>query len=70
VLFILHKGDEAMQTLIVTTHSGLQKEVTVDIYNPTELEAKLNNSDIHSINLGDSIFSRIDIKNIIPKEVV
>lgn len=56
--------------LIVTTHSGLQKEVEVAEYNPSELESKLNSHDIHSINLGDSIFSRIDIKNIIPKEVV
>lgn len=53
-----------MITLQITTHSGLDDLVQVEAYDPKELETRLNNNDIHSIALGENVYSRIDLKNI------
>lgn len=50
----------------VTTHSGEDRTIEVENYNPVELNNKINDKNIHSILIGDSIFSRIDLKNIEP----
>lgn len=55
-----------MIKLEVSTHGGDVDVVDADEYNPEVLEAKLNDSDIHSIAIGENIYSRIDIKNIRP----
>lgn len=53
-----------MIQLRITTHSGEDDLIEVDQYNATDLTEKLNNPDVHSINIGDNIYSRIDIKNV------
>ena len=50
--------------LKVTTHSGEDDIVEVDSYEPGELNAKMNDHEIHSIIIGKNIYSRIDLKNI------
>lgn len=51
--------------LKVSTHSSKDYEITVDVYDPVELNDKLNNSNINTVAIGDLIISRIDVKNII-----
>jgi hypothetical protein len=48
----------------ITTHSGLEDEVTVESYDPIDINTQMNDGSIHSILIGDNIYSRIDLKNI------
>ncbi|PAD86663.1 hypothetical protein CHH55_16975 [Niallia circulans] len=52
--------------LKIKTHSGGEFETEVEEYNPVEINDQINNSDILTILIGDKIFSRIDVKNVIP----
>lgn len=55
-----------MIELEISTHSGDIDVIKVDEYEPQEMATKLNDNDVHSILIGDNIYSRIDIKNIKP----
>lgn len=48
----------------VSTHSGDTDELFVDSFNSIEIADKLNDNDVHAIEIGGNIYSRIDIKNI------
>lgn len=52
--------------LRILTHSGQDIMVDVSEFNVQEMEQKINNHELLVIAVGDMIFSRIDIKNIIP----
>lgn len=54
--------------LEILTHSGKHLIVSVSSYDAKEVNEKLNNLEINSIELGGVNFSRIDIKLIIPHE--
>ncbi|MFL2116268.1 hypothetical protein ACEN4P_01400 [Marinilactibacillus psychrotolerans] len=59
-----------MPQIEVTTHSGDTEVVDVETYNATELVQEINNkNDEHVIALGNSIYSKIDIKSIKPVTV-
>ena len=56
-----------MIKLKISTHSGTEVEAEVEEYNPQELAAELNDSQNGSaIALGEIIFSKIDVKQVIP----
>lgn len=50
----------------VITHSGREIDVMIDDFNAKEYEQKLNDDHVNVIEIGGVIFSRIDIKMIIP----
>lgn len=52
--------------LNISTHSGNNYEVFVEMYNAEELNEKLNDANVNTIVLGDVIVSRIDVKTIVP----
>ena len=53
--------------LDILCHDGSQFEVTVESFDPIAMNETLNNSNILTVVIGDIIFSRIDIKRIVPK---
>lgn len=53
-------------TIKVTTHSGDEDILTVDEFNPAEINDQLNDNELQSILIADHIYSRIDVKNIKP----
>lgn len=55
-----------MIKLNITTHSGDDDIVEVEVYDAKELEEKRNNNELESIAIGDNVYSRIDLKNIKP----
>lgn len=55
-----------MIKLRIQTHSGEDKIVEVEEYNAIELNEKLNDIEINTVAIGDIIFSRIDIKLVLP----
>lgn len=55
-----------MITLEISTHSGAIDTVDVKDYNPQDLIATINDNSVHSVLIGDNIYSRIDIKNVKP----
>ena len=61
------KGDDYMIKLKISTHSGTEVEVEVEEYNPQELASELNdNQNGSAIALGEIIFSKIDVKQVVP----
>ena len=56
-----------MIALVINTHSGEVFETEVDNYDPVALNDQINSPNIHTINIGDVIISRIDVKSIVPK---
>lgn len=56
-----------MIALVINTHSGGTFETEVENYDPVSLNDQINSPDIHTINVGDVIISRIDVKSIVPK---
>jgi hypothetical protein len=54
-------------TLDILCHDGSKFEVTVDSFDPIATNEILNDPNILTIVIGDIIFSRIDIKRIVPK---
>lgn len=52
--------------LRVTTHSGEDDVVEVEDYNAAELNQQMNDRELHSLAIGNHIYSRIDLKNIQP----
>lgn len=58
-----------MQRIQVTTHDGKgDKEIVVQKHDADELISKLNDDSISHVLIGDEIYSRIDIKNILTIE--
>ena len=55
-----------MIKILVTTHSGDADELTVEEFDPVEINDQLNDNEVQSILIGDHIYSRIDVKNIKP----
>jgi hypothetical protein len=53
--------------LRILTHDGLDLMAESETYIAEEVNEKLNNNDVHTIVLGNMIFSRINIKAIIPE---
>jgi hypothetical protein len=58
---------EVIMNLRILTHDGLDLITNVETFNAAEVNEKLNNNDVHTIVLGNMIFSRINIKAIIPE---
>lgn len=56
------------QKLEILTHEQKVYTVSVENYNPTELNEQLNDSNTNTVLIGDKIFSRIAVKEIIPIE--
>ncbi|WP_339216704.1 hypothetical protein [Ornithinibacillus sp. FSL M8-0202] len=55
-----------MIKLHVTTHSGDDDIIEVDVYDAKGLEEKRNNNEIESITIGNISYSRIDLKTVKP----
>lgn len=56
--------------LEVSTHSGSIDIIEVEEYSAEEMATKLNDNQIQAIAIGNNVYSRIDIKNIILLEEV
>ncbi|MBO1515499.1 hypothetical protein [Metabacillus bambusae] len=56
-------------TLNVVTHSGQDLTIEVETYDPILLNEQLNSNDIHTVLIGNTIFSKIDIKLVVPVTV-
>ncbi len=61
---IWKRRKETMIKLEVSTHSGDIDIVSVEEYDPEAMAQKLNDDEVHSILIGDNIYSRIDVRNI------
>ncbi|MED0936425.1 hypothetical protein P4T37_06810 [Bacillus mobilis] len=57
---------EGTKKVEVHTNGGKVIEITTNDYNPIFLNEQLNNSNTITVVIGDYIFSRIDVKQIIP----
>lgn len=53
-----------MFKLNVTTHSGENDIVEVEVYDPNELNTQRNDESIQAILIGQNSYSRIDLKNV------
>lgn len=52
--------------LTILTHDGLTYETAVETYDAVALNADLNNSEVNTVVIGDMIFSRINVKSVVP----
>jgi hypothetical protein len=59
-----------MVKLRITTHSGEDDIVEVDVYDAVEINEQRNDPEILGILIGQNSYSRIDIKNITIEEVI
>ncbi|UBR28740.1 hypothetical protein LCG60_19170 [Bacillus sp. SD-4] len=59
-------GVEGTKKVEVHTNGGKVIEITTNDYDPIFLNEQLNNSNTITVVIGDYIFSRIDIKQIVP----
>ena len=57
---------EGTKKVEVHTNGGKVIEITTNDYDPIFLNEQLNNSNTITIVIGDYIFSRIDVKQIVP----
>ena len=64
-MLVHNKGGIILQ-LRVLTHSGEDAIVEVEKYNAKELAEKLNSHELNVIDIGDVVFSKIDIKLVKP----
>ena len=55
-----------MIELEVTTHDGHDYKVEVEEYDPVTLNDKINDESINTLQIGELIISRLNIKTIIP----
>ncbi|WP_338788824.1 hypothetical protein [Metabacillus sp. FJAT-53654] len=53
-------------TLNVVTHSGQDLKIEVEVYDPILLNEQLNSNEVHTVLIGNTIFSKIDIKLVVP----
>jgi hypothetical protein len=55
--------------LTILTHDGLTYEnVQVESYDSVTLNEQLNNNEINTVVIGDLIFSRINVKSVVPAD--
>jgi hypothetical protein len=52
--------------LNVVTHSRQDLMIEVETFDPITLNEQLNSNEVHTVLIGNIIFSRIDIKLVIP----
>ncbi|MED4052930.1 hypothetical protein P4654_01990 [Niallia taxi] len=52
--------------LKIQTHSGSEYEATVQEYNASEINEKLNSNEVNTVAFGEIILSRIDVKSVVP----
>lgn len=57
---------EGTKKIEVHTNGGKVIEITMNDYDPIYLNEQLNNSNTITVVIGDYIFSRIDVKQIVP----
>lgn len=57
---------EGKTKLKVHTNGGQEFEITTNNYDPIHLNGQLNNSNTITVVIGDYIFSRIDVKQVVP----
>lgn len=57
---------EGTKKLKVHTNGGKEIEIVTNDYDPIYLNEQLNNSNTITVVIGDFIFSRIDVKQIVP----
>jgi hypothetical protein len=55
-----------LTNLKIITHSGGEYEVTVEAYDPVQINEDLNNNNINTVAFADVILSRIDVKAVVP----
>lgn len=56
-----------MKQLTILTHDGLTYEASVDSdYDAIALNEQLNNNEINTVVIGGLIFSRINVKSVVP----
>ncbi|PGZ44819.1 hypothetical protein COE56_28780 [Bacillus anthracis] len=59
-----------MQTIEIHTQGGLKHKVQTEVYNAEALNMKLNDNDLITVLIGDFIIQRIDVKRIIPLNMI
>jgi len=59
-----------MQTIEIYTQGGLKHKVQTEVYNAETLNTKLNDNDLITVLIGDFIIQRIDVKRIIPLNII
>lgn len=59
-----------MQTIEIHTQGGLKHKVQTEVYNAEALNTKLNDNDLITVLIGDFIIQRIDVKRIIPLNII
>ncbi|WP_342715441.1 hypothetical protein AAG068_18820 [Bacillus paramycoides] len=59
-----------MQTIEIHTQGGLKHKVQTEVYNAETLNTKLNDNDLITVLIGDFIIQRIDVKRIIPLNII
>lgn len=57
---------EGTKKLKVHTNGGKEIEIVTNDYDPIYLNEQLNNSNTITVVIGDYIFSRIDVKQVVP----
>lgn len=57
---------EGTTKLKVHTNAGKEIEITTNDYDPIYLNEQLNNNNTITVVIGDYIFSRIDVKQVVP----
>ncbi|MEB8805071.1 hypothetical protein P4G82_25210 [Bacillus cereus] len=57
---------EGTKKLKVHTNGGKEIEIITNDYDPIYLNEQLNNSNTITVVIGDYIFSRIDVKQVVP----
>ncbi|HGH7175529.1 TPA: hypothetical protein ACJMKJ_003076 [Bacillus wiedmannii] len=58
--------EEGTKKLEVHTNGGKSIRIATNEYDPIDLNEQLNNSNTITVAIGDYIFSRIDVKQIVP----
>lgn len=53
-------------TVKILTHSSGEYETQVAEFNAIELNDQLNNNSVNTVIIGGLIFSRIDVKTVVP----
>jgi hypothetical protein len=54
--------------LQILTHDGKEYNVDIENYDPVVLNSQLNDNQVNTVLIGDKIFSRISVKEVIPIE--
>ncbi|MGQ8855389.1 hypothetical protein [Bacillus sp. SRB_8] len=66
ILPLDHPTVEGATKVKVHTNGGKEIEITTNDYDPIFLNEQLNNNNTITVVIGDYIFSRIDVKQVVP----